>query len=156
SAAVPQTFDLVAPFPGRPIAVRVQWIATWLAGWTAFVVVMAGVVGTQKSVPFRYALVSQAINYYTLALVSIVVWFRCASIAARGGSLVRQAVAHLALGLALIAAWHAVNAAYMWSVMGPMVWDKVYRGNWMFQAMNACVLYGGVLAGTIAWQSALR
>src|SRR5262249_62360167 len=75
---VPQTYDLVAPFPGRPIALRVQWITTWFAGWTALVLVMAGVVSTQKGVPFVYTLRSEAINYYTLAAVSIVVWLASA------------------------------------------------------------------------------
>jgi len=44
----------------------------------------------------------------------------------------------------------------MYSVMGPLVWDRLYSGTWMFQAMNACVLYGGVLGGTLAVQSARR
>ena len=50
-------------------------MAAWLAGWSAFVVVMAGVVSTQKGVPFRYSFVSEAANYYTLAVASVVVWF---------------------------------------------------------------------------------
>ena len=156
TGSVPQTFDLAAPFEGRPIALRMQWIATWFAGWTAFVLVMAGVVSTQKGVAFQYSLVSSAINYYTLAAVSVVVWFACASMAARRWPAGRQAVAHVALGLVLTALWQAVYGAYMWSAMGPRVWDLVFRGTWMFQVMNAGALYGGVLAGTLAWQGARR
>src|SRR5204862_7098807 len=59
-------------------------------------------------------------------------------------------------GAVLTAAWQSAYAAYMWSVMGPLVWDKVYRGTWMFQAINACVFYGGVLGGTLAVQAARR
>lgn len=153
---VPQTFDLVAPFPGRPIALRVQWIATWFAGWTALVLVMAGVVSTQKGVPFVYTLRSEAINYYTLAAVSIVVWFASARMSASKWPVGRQAIAHVALGLLLTAAWQGIYGAYMWSVLGALAWERVYRYTWMFQLMNAFVLYGAVLAGTLAWQGARR
>jgi hypothetical protein len=153
---VPQTFDLVAPFPGRPIALRVQWIATWFAGWTALVLVMAGVVSTQKNVPFVYTLRSEAINYYTLAAVSIVVWFASARMSALRWSVGSQALAHVGLGLLLTAAWQGVYGVYMWSIMGPLAWERVYRYTWMFQVMNAFVLYGAVLAGTLAWQGARR
>jgi len=156
TGSVPQTFDIPAPFAGRPTALRLQWIATWFAAWTAFVVVMAGVVSTQKGVAIQYALVSSAVNYYTLAAVSVVVWLACASMAARRWTAGRQTAAHVALGLVLTALWQSVYGAYMWSVMGSRAWDLVFRGIWMFQAMNAGVLYGGVLAGTLAWQGARR
>jgi two-component system, LytTR family, sensor kinase len=128
----------------------------WFAGWTAGVVVMAGIVSTQKHVPLAYALRSEAINYYTLAAANLVVWFAAAAMTARRWPAARQTAAHLVLGVALIALWQAAYAAYMWSVMGPLVWDRLYSGTWMFQVMNACVLYGGVLGGTLAVQSARR
>jgi len=84
------------------------------------------------------------------------VWFSSAAITARRWSIRSQAVVHVALGLTSIAAWQSVYVAYMWSVLGPLVWDKVYRGTWMFQMMNACIIYGGVLAGTLAVQAARR
>ncbi len=152
----PRTFDLAAPFPGRPLSRRVRWIAAWVAGWTAFALVMAGVVSIQKAVPFRYALTSEAINVYTLAAVSLVVWIACASMAAQRRSFAWQVVAHVALALVLISAWQGVYGTYMWSRMGPYVWKAVYRGNWMFMLMNACVLYAGVLGGTLAVQSERR
>ena len=58
-------------------------IAAWLAGWTAFVLVMAGVLSTQKYVPFQYALRSEGIHYYTLAAVSLIVWFAAGAITTR-------------------------------------------------------------------------
>lgn len=130
--------------------------ATWLAGWTAFVLVMAGVVSIQKYVPFRYALISEGINYYTLAAASLVVWWASAAISARRWPAWRNVAAHVALGLVLTASWQALYAVYMYSVMGPLVWDRLYSGTWMFQVMNAGVLYGGVLGGTLAVQSARR
>jgi two-component system LytT family sensor kinase len=151
-----RTIDLTAPLPARALLVRARMPVLWFAGWTAFVFVMAGVVSTQKYVPLRYALRSEGINYYTLAAVSVVVWFASAAIRARRWPAWRQVAAHVALGLALTAIWQSIYGAYMWSVIGPQVWNKVYRGTWMFQLMNACVLYGGVLGGTLAVQSARR
>ena len=152
---VARTVDLTIAEP-RAGTVDLRFLALWAGGWTAFVLVMAGVVSTQKYVPFVYALRSGRVNYYTLAGVSIIVWFASAAISRREWPAWRKAAAHVAIGLTLTAAWQAVYGAYMWSVMGPMVWDKLYRGTWMFQVMNACVLYGGVLGGTLAVQSARR
>jgi len=152
--SVPRTIDLSAAEPSARGMVRVSIAAAWLGGWTVLVLVMAGVVSTQKDVPLVYALRSEGINYYTLAAVSLVVWFASAAMSARRWPVVPQTAVHLALGLVLTAAWQSVYGAYMWSIMGPLVWDKLYRGTWMFLVMNACVLYGGVLAGTLAVQSA--
>src|SRR5262245_10359832 len=150
------TFDLTAAEPDTSDRVRLSTFAGGLAGWTALVVAMAGIVSTQKNVPFVYSLRSEAINYYTLAALSLAVWFASAVISAKRWPLAARVLAHVVLGVLLIAAWQFVYAAYMWSVMGPSVWDKVYRGTWMFQAMNACVFYAGVLGGTLAVQAARR
>jgi histidine kinase/histidine kinase/DNA gyrase B/HSP90-like ATPase len=155
-AGAPTVVDLVAPFPGRPLARRAKYIGVWAGGWTALVVVMASVVSVQKYVPFVYSLRSEAVNYYSLAAVSIVLWQASARISARSWSVGRQAVAHVALGVLLTACWQGVYGMYMWSVMGSQVWERLYRGTWMFQATNAFVLYSAVLAGTLAWQSARR
>src|SRR5262245_20993687 len=150
------TFDLTAGEPDTSHRIRLSTAAGWLAGWTALVVAMAGIVSTQKNVPFGYSLVSEAVNYYTLAAISVVVWFASAAISARRWPLGVRAAAHVALGVLLTAIWQVVYGVYMWSVLGPYVWDKLYRGTWMFQAMNACVFYAGVLGGTLAVQSARR
>ena len=155
SATAARTIDLTTA-PAAPAAIRLRSAALWLSGWTVFVLVMAGVVTTQKNVPFQYTLRSEGIDYYTLAAVSLVAWFASAAISARRWPLAQQVAVHVALGLVLTAAWQSVYGAYMWSVMGPMVWNKLYRGTWMFQAMNACAMYAGVLGGTLAVQSARR
>jgi len=84
------------------------------------------------------------------------VWFASARMSASRWPVGRQAIAHVALGLVLTAAWQGIYGAYMWSVMGALAWERVYRYTWMFQLMNAFVLYGAVLAGTLAWQGARR
>jgi two-component system LytT family sensor kinase len=153
---VPRTIDLTAPFPASALTVRTRWLAIWFAGWTAFVLVMSGVVSTQKGIPFAYAMASESVNYYTLAAVSLVVWFASTAIAARRWGPARQTATHVALGVILIAVWQSLYGGYMRSVIGPLVWSRLYRGNWMFMLMNACVLYGGVLGGMLAVQSARR
>src|SRR5262249_58411969 len=112
------TFDLTAADGDSTDRVRLSTIAGWLAGWTALVVAMAGIVTTQKGVAFVYSLISEAVNYYTLAAVSLVVWFASAGISARRWPLAAQVAVHVALGVALTTLWQAVYGAYMWSVMG--------------------------------------
>jgi LytS/YehU family sensor histidine kinase len=64
--------------------------------------------------------------------------------------------AHVALGVTLVAIWQGIYAGYLRMAIGPFVWEKVYRGTWMFQLMNACLIYGGVVAGTLAVPAARR
>jgi hypothetical protein len=150
-AVVDLTDAGVAP-PGRVGRLA----AVWLAGWTAAVLGMAGVVSSQKHIPLRYTLASQAVNYYTLAVISLIVWVASKAISQRRWSLTRQVLVHVALGLLLVTAWEAIYGAYLRMAIGPTVWDSVYRGTWMFQVINAGVLYGGVLGGTLAIQATSR
>jgi len=148
--------DLTTSDAPRVALRRVGVGAAWVGAWTAIVLVMAGVVSSQKRIPFSYAVTSEAVNYYALALVSLVVWLASARMAAQRWSLARQVGGQIALGVALIAAWQATYFAYLWSAIGPHVWNRVYRGTWMFQLLNAGVLYGAVLAATLATQAARR
>jgi sensor histidine kinase YesM len=150
--------DLTASDPrhDRESASRIRAFALWLAGWTAFVVAMASIVTTQKGVPFRYAIRSEAVSYYSLALVSVVVWIASAWLARRGASRTVTAAAQVVLAVVLVAAWQGATYAYYWSMLGPNVWRFVYEGNWLFQLMNAVVLYGAVVAGTLALQASRR
>src|SRR5262249_33841322 len=113
TAAAPRTYDLAAPVSPGAIAVRARPLALWFAGWSAFVLVMASVVSTQKSVPFKYALRSESINYYTLALVSLVVWFAAARLSESRWSLGARIAAHIGLGLLLTAIWQGVYGGYL-------------------------------------------
>ena len=88
--------------------------------------------------------------------MNLAVWFANAQMAARRWRRGTQIAAHVALGAVLIPIWQGVYGAYLWSVMGAAVWDRLYRGTWMFQLTNAAVLYAAVLAGTLAIQSARR
>lgn len=128
----------------------------WIVSWTAVVVAMAAIVSTQKNVPFASSVRSEAVNYYTLGAVSVVVWIASARIGRTRWSTAARVLGHAALGIALTALWQGIYATYMWTILGPFVWQKVFRGTWLFQIMNACVFYGGVLGGTLAVQAAQR
>jgi two-component system, LytTR family, sensor kinase len=154
--ALPRTIVLERDDRTASARLPLRSIAAWLAGWTAFVVVMAGVVSIQKGVPFAYAFRSEAINYYTLAAASLVVWAASARLTALAWPAGAQIAAHALIGALLITLWQGVYGGYMWSVMGASVWARLYRGTWMFQLMNAAVLYAAVLGGTLALQSARR
>jgi len=60
------------------------------------------------------------------------------------------------LGIVLVAAWQLIYGGYLRLLVGPSVWSRVYRGTWMFQLINASVLYAGVLGTTLAIQAARR
>jgi two-component system LytT family sensor kinase len=156
ATAVPRTIVFAKDDPAAPTTVRLRSVVLWLAGWTGFVVVMAGVITTQRQVPFRYTVLSEAVNCYTLAAASLVVWLASARMSALGWPQRPQVVVHVALGTVLIAAWQLTHFGYLRMMMGPMVWDRMYRDTWLFQLVNAIVLYGAVVGGTLAIHSARR
>jgi two-component system, LytTR family, sensor kinase len=155
-AAGRPVIDLTASDGSRVGGRRAAVALVWFGGWTAIVFAMAGVISSQKRIPFSYAVTSEAMNYYTLATASLAVWFASARMAAQRWSLAQQIGGQVALAVVLIAAWQGIYGAYLWSVIGPFVWSRVYRGTWMFQLLNAAVLYGAVLGATLATQAARR
>jgi K+-sensing histidine kinase KdpD len=139
----------------RPLVIALGWLA-WLGGWSALVLAMAALVSAQKAIPLRYTLPSEALNYYTLAAISLAVWFAGARMTARQWTWPAQSAMHAALAVVLVALWQAIYGSYLRLAIGPRVFDTVFRGTWMFQVMNACVLYGGVVGGTLAVQASRR
>lgn len=154
-ASAPRTIDLMVAEPSARTA-GLRSLALWLAGWTAFVMLMATILNAQKGVPFRYALESAAVNYYALALCSVGVWYGSARLAARGSGLAAQTAVQIVMGAVLVTLWQGAYAFYLWLEMGPGVWTKVYGSSLLFQMLNAVILYGCVVGGTLAVQSARR
>src|SRR5262245_58691709 len=91
--------DVLGPRPQHGITTAMAWIA----GWSGLVLAMAALVSAQKRMPFYYALASEAVNYYTLAALSLVVWIASGRMTERHWRWPRQAAAHVALGAALVA-----------------------------------------------------
>ena len=128
----------------------------FIAGWTAFLVVMALIVTIEKGVPLRYSLTSSAANHLPLAGCSIVVWLASAWMAARRWHWASRALAHVVMGVVLIAAWQWAYALYMMRAIGPGAWTRIFAGTLLFQLSNAAILYGGIVAVTLAMQSTAR
>ena len=144
--------DVLGPRPRHGITAAIAW----LAGWSALVLAMAALVSAQKRIPFHYALASEAVNYYTLAALSLSVWIASGRMAERHWRWPRQAAAHVGLGAVLVATWQAVYGFHLRSMMGARAFASLARDTWMFQLVNACVLYASVVAVTIAVQAARR
>src|SRR5262245_23720456 len=144
------------PAAGTPELRLVARVAAFIAGWTAFVAVMALIVTIEKGVPLRYSLMSSAANYVPLAGCSIVVWLASAWMAARRWHWASRALAHVVMGVALIAAWQWAYAVYMMRAIGPGAWTRIFAGTLLFQLSNAAILYGGIVAVTLAMQAAAR
>ncbi len=139
-----------------PVGHRFSGALVWFGAWTALVVMQATAVSAQRQVLFRYALMSSAVNYYTLALLSVAVWRVSAWLSAYARSRSTMLCAHVALAVVVIALWQGTYAAYLYTAIGPRVWDVVYRSSWPFQILNAVVLYTAVAGAMLAVQSAAR
>src|SRR5262249_19600334 len=67
-----------------------------------------------------------------------------------------RVLAHVAIGVVLVAAWQSSYAFYMMRAIGPGAWTRIFAGTLLFQMSNAAILYGGIVAVTLAMQSAAR
>jgi hypothetical protein len=117
---------------------------------------MSGAVTVEKQIPFWHAFASSTVNYYTLALVTLIPWYASARMADRAWSWPKRTAAHVVLGVVLITAWQTIDSAYLRLMVGPSVWSKVYRGTWLFQLIDAVILYVGIVCGMLAVQAARR
>src|SRR5262245_52018916 len=96
SNAAPDVMEVLIDDAGDGASSRAIRIAgIWFAAWTTAVIGMAALVSAQKAIPFRYAILPEALNYYTLAALSLVVWQASASMAAKQWSPFRQAGSHV-------------------------------------------------------------
>ena len=143
-----------AAAPARPAAKH--RFGLWFGAWTALVIMHATAVSTQRQVPFRNAILSSAVNVYTLAILSIAVWHVTKRLSARSRTRMQTVAAHIAMALTVIAIWQGVYAAHLHAVIGPGFWEQVYESSWAFQLLYAGVLYGAVVGAMLALQSASR
>ncbi|HYC93105.1 MAG TPA: histidine kinase [Thermoanaerobaculia bacterium] len=144
------TLDLSEPRRPRPVL-------RFLAGWTAVALLLGVVFKLQlPHVATLYAFINQAVETYTLALLSIVVWRVAERLHARRPPLMLFVTAHALLGIAVITAWQGSQMLFLRAVVGPNFWNIVYRESWGFQLITATLAYGTVLGVTLTLQSTRR
>ncbi len=149
--------DLSTPGAATARPSRAVWIAAAVfVWWSVVVLAMAALVAAQKSIPLRYTLPSEALNYYTLGAASIVVWFVSARLASRWPGWPAWAATQVGLGIVLVTAWQTMYGAYLRSIVGPRVWESISRESGLFQLFYACVLYFGVVVTVLTIQAARR
>jgi two-component system, LytTR family, sensor kinase len=135
---------------------RPRW---WLfvAMWTALAIFQALLLKVQlPHVSTTYAFTSRAVETYTLALLSIVVWRASRRLHDLRLSPMRWLVAQLALGIAIVTAWKGVHLSWLYLVVGPNFWDLIYADSWAFQLITVLMTYGTVLGVTLTMQGAAR
>ena len=130
--------------------------AAFVGGWAAFVTVMALIVTIEKGVPLRYSLVSSAANYVPLAGCSVVVWLASGWMAAQRWHRASRVLTHIVMGVVFVGVWQAAYAMYMMRAIGPGAWTRIFAGTVLFQLSNAAILYGAIVAVTLALQAAAR
>ncbi|HEY0160627.1 MAG TPA: histidine kinase [Thermoanaerobaculia bacterium] len=129
-----------------------------LAGiWTTLAIFQGVLMKVQlPHVRTAYAFTNKAVETYTLALLSIVVWRMSRRLHDLRWSLPRWIAAHVLLGLAVITVWRGVHFAYLYLVVGPSFWALIYKDSWAFQLITWLMTYGTVLGITLAMQGAAR
>ena len=135
---------------------RVPRLLLFFLGWTAVVVIMAGVLRLQINAHFGWALVNQGVEYYTLALLSIVVWHAAAWLHDRHWPVWRWLTAHIALGVATIVVWQGTSIVFLRFAYGPNFWQTVFADSWLFQLVTILMTYGTLIGVTLYVQSSRR
>jgi sensor histidine kinase YesM len=139
--------DLSEPPPRR------HWLVGFTAVWTGVVVFLAVTLKLQKTaLTMGEALLSKAIEGYSLALLSLLVWH----VSARIHKSRWRIPAHIALGLFVLVVWKGVHLAYFYAKYGARFWALIFAESWVFQALMALAMYGALLGGVLALQASQR
>ena len=133
---------------------RRRWwpFAAWTAGVVLYTLVMHGQIG----LPFMYAMSTAAVYFYTLALLMMPVSRWSGRLAERRVPPALLVVSHAGAASVVIAIWVAVNVGFLRLVVGPLMWETVFAGNWMFQLMGAAFVYGAALGLMLTAQAHAR
>lgn len=132
---------------------RRHWLWGFVAAWTALVVFLAVTLKLQKgALTLGEVFLSKAIEGYTLALLSLLVWWA----AERFHKSRWRIAAHVALGLFVLTVWKGIHIAYFYAKYGARFWELIFASSWVFQALMAVAMYGALLGAVLAMQSARR
>ena len=122
------------------------WPLLFVLGWTAVVILQTLVITTQLGVSFRRAFFPQAVEHYTLALLSLVMWRAIERLHAL--PLSAKIAAHAGLAIGIIGLWQGITLAYLRFAYGADFWQRIFAGTWLFQLVTIVMTYG-TLAGAI-------
>jgi two-component system, LytTR family, sensor kinase len=127
------------------------------AFWTVLAIFQGVLMKVQlPHVRTAYAFTNKAVETFTLALLSIVVWRASRRLHDLRLSRVRWVAAHVLLGIAVIVVWRGVHLTWLYLVVGPRFWDLIYKDSWAFQLVTVLMTYGTVLGVTLTMQGAER
>lgn len=135
---------------------RLPWTLIFILGWTAVVLIQAMILHVHLGGPFAWALLNQGVEFYTLALLSLVVWRINLRLREARLPFWKWLTAQIVLGLAILSTWQGVNILFLRSWIGPDFWNKVFAETWLFQLVSVLMTYGTMLGITLAAQSARR
>jgi two-component system, LytTR family, sensor kinase len=125
--------------------------------WTALAILQGVLMKVQlPHVRTAYAFTNKAVETYTLALLSIVVWRMSRRLHDLRLSRLRWLAAHVLLALAVITVWRGVHLSWLYLVVGPRFWELIYADSWAFQLITVVMTYGTVLGVTLTMQGAAR
>lgn len=138
-------------------APRRKPVAAFVILWTMVVLVMGVLFKLQlPHVNTVYAFVNQAMEWYTLALLSLLVWKIAERLHGLRDRSVLWSAAHVVLALGVVAVWQGLQILYLRVVVGPRFWELIYATSWLFQLITALLAYGTVIGVTLALQAARR
>ena len=107
-------------------------------------------------VPWANAIRSAAVEYYTLAVLSIPLWALSRRLSEKNWTRSKLVLIQVFLGVATVALWQGVHVLYSRLAVGPDFWARVYGDNWPYQLLQALFLYSTLLGFTLVIQASQR
>jgi sensor histidine kinase YesM len=142
-----ERIDLTAAPP------RKRWVAAWVGGWAAYIVLDALIVTAQSNVRFAHSLTEAVAGHLPFAFASILVWQVSAR---RWKSRAAFIVTQIVLGVAVVAIAKTIEFLYIWAAVPPAVWHMIFDKSWMYQLVTAALEYSTLLGIILALQARRR
>lgn len=127
-----------------------------LGAWTVMVIAMAASLAMKDRVPWVNAIRSAAVEYYTLAALSIPLWVWSERLSGARRTRPQLVLLHALLGVMVVAVWQGVHVLYSRAAVGPDFWERVYADNWPYQLVQASLVYCTLLGFILVIQASQR
>jgi len=135
---------------------RNRTLVAALSLWAFASVLQALVLTIQEAMPFSYALLGMALNFGTLGLLMLPVWFLAQRLHRRPLPWWTRALAHLGMGLVVLTLWQAAALYGIYQGGGQTALDDAIDSAGLWLVLQSVLIYTVTIVAIVAVQTGRR
>jgi len=135
---------------------RSRTLAAALSLWALASVLQALVLTIQEAMPFRFAVFGMALNFGTLGLLMVPVWFLARRLHHSPFAWWARGLAHVAMGLVVLVLWQSAGLYGLYQSGGQAALDDTLGTAGLWLLVQSALIYTVTVVGIVAVQTGRR